>query len=561
MGASELSGDGQESERTVRAPPLHFLVLALRERFSGTVHAVVEGEDQENLVLFHKGAPAKVRLARPVLTLESVLARMGAAASIDLADCAREAMESGLMLGSMLVVRGIVTAQQLEDALRVQVQEKVAYLLGLSNRMHFRMRPGVNLLEEYGGPETTAIEPVGMLLYGARLAASVDVVDAHVAQLAGLRLTLRHDAQAGRLRTQGDEEAVVRLLGEGAHTVGSLVDHGLDGRAIKNVVFTLSSAQFLARADDSPTSAVGVSARASSTAVRSTISSPNIRAQSSPSLGTPSLRSMPSSPGMRIPESGGRAASLPPGASMPPQSGRTVSHPPRDRSSLRPEVRQSRLSKDELTSKRPHPSLPSLPSASQATIPPSTPHTTGLRPRDSQPDSDPVPRSTPPAPRSAPFGPGAPSRRVPTAAESFDQASHSLRLHDLERADRHIKEALAQEPHNPDYKATQAYINATKGAAPGSPPWSEGVALLGKLIANNADCELAYYYRARLYKSVRKMDEAYADFEMCVSLNPANLHAADELKARSGNARSNLKRKTPDAKQSGMLSWLKKNKT
>lgn len=234
-----------QSEQAFRGPPLHLLVFAYQHRLSGTVTVETES-GQQHQVYFDQGAPAKVLLADPVLTLDSIILRMGSVPPEDLVSSARVAYEQGKLLGRMLVSRGLITEETLAAALRWQIQEKIAHLMGLSDRTHYRVQPGENHLASYGGVDLTAIDPLVMIMVAARLPTSSGVLDKNANELRGLLLGIVGEAPLDRLYPTPDEQQVLDLLrGDELHSVDSLISAGANERAVKTVLFTLSSAELI----------------------------------------------------------------------------------------------------------------------------------------------------------------------------------------------------------------------------------------------------------------------------------------------------------------------------
>jgi hypothetical protein len=227
-----------------RGPPLHLLVFAFQHQITGTVTIDTES-GQRHQIYFHEGAPAKVLLADNILKLDSILLRMGTVSNEALIEAARVAYEEGKLLGRMLVARGLITEDTLAAGLRWQVQEKVSHLMKVSDRTLYTVQRGQNHLASYGGVDITAIDPLVMIMVAARLPECSTVLDRNANELRGLLLGVPEGASLDRLFPTEEEQRVVDLLLAQPHSVDSLIDAGADEKAVKVILFGLSTAQLI----------------------------------------------------------------------------------------------------------------------------------------------------------------------------------------------------------------------------------------------------------------------------------------------------------------------------
>jgi hypothetical protein len=550
------------SDHAFRGPPLHLLVYALREQLTGTV-AVETMSGEEHLVYFHEGAPAKVLLAQPLLALDSIIVRMGAVDAADLVESVRIAYEHGMLLGRILVSRSLISERTLEEALRWQVQEKVSHLLELSDRTRYQVFRDQNQLEGYGGNEITPVDPLCMLLHAARLDASVPAVDRQIAVLRDMTLALAEDAPIERLCAVGEELQALALLASGPQTYESLVAHGITERAVKSVLFALSSAELIEDAgedDEVPPAADWAST-------------------------SDELAVLPPWP----PEPGGGASEPPPwsdthGVMHGGSANAPVSSWPPHAAEGPPSSREGAISRSPASERRVE--APAF--VSYAAPPPlGTAITTFELDDDRAPVSSRSGRVIEPARpglaeslRQRFFG-GSSNDEPPAAAgdeegahswcmadfdrcnaaEAFGIAEEALKVHDFERAFAAISQAAAKEPSNTTYRAMQAYVSARKKGTPPSgreaTHFAPELAVLTDIIVREPNFELPVYFRARLFKQARNFKRAIEDFEMCTLLNPSNVDAAREVREYE-SAKERRRDSQPSAPSSkrGFFDWF-----
>ncbi|MEQ9320491.1 MAG: tetratricopeptide repeat protein [Polyangiaceae bacterium] len=127
-------------------------------------------------------------------------------------------------------------------------------------------------------------------------------------------------------------------------------------------------------------------------------------------------------------------------------------------------------------------------------------------------------------------------RRPPaSASEAFDEARRALQHLNVARAVELAELAVAAEPTHPDYQALLAFARAEAKGEPAfgdDTHYADELAMLNQICSNAPRPALAHYYRARLYKRMRRRAEARADFARALELDPSNVDAARELQLR-----------------------------
>ncbi len=148
--------------------------------------------------------------------------------------------------------------------------------------------------------------------------------------------------------------------------------------------------------------------------------------------------------------------------------------------------------------------------------------------------------------------------------DAFAIAEESLKILNYAKAEAAAAKAVSEDSDNATYRATHAWI-ASKRL--GSPPlgqenewYADQIAVLTDVVINEPNFELAYYYRARIFKSAKKMKKAMEDFEMCTMLNPGNVDAQRELKEYKVLKAKQRRRRALDGPQEnekkGFLDWV-----
>ncbi|MCA9621262.1 MAG: hypothetical protein KC731_19705, partial [Myxococcales bacterium] len=230
------------SKSPFRGPPLHLLVFAYRNRLTGSV--VIDDARREHIVHFMDGAPAKVVTDEHIAPLLDVLERMG------LLDAATADLERGTSVspedGMALVDRGLLDVEALRGARRFQVMRRLEHVLHRPATSRYFVHEGEDRAEKEGHLEAAAVDPLAVIMQGARLLGSREVVDANVAAFEGLKLCLRQPTKHQRLRLDRLEEAVVEAMML-PHRIQDLVSMGHDEVTVRRVVFGLMIAKSLAR--------------------------------------------------------------------------------------------------------------------------------------------------------------------------------------------------------------------------------------------------------------------------------------------------------------------------
>jgi tetratricopeptide (TPR) repeat protein len=220
-----------------RTPLLHALVYVVDRGLTGTLE-LCEADGSASQVYFDGGVPSKVRAA--VAPLDRVLAEMGLVARARLEQSRVESAELGVLHGEYLVGQGLIDADSLARALRWQMVRKVGYLMRLpaSTRFNFYAE---NLMADYGAPELVPVEPLALILSGARLRGADGIVERTLAKLGDERLKLHPEAPIARFEPTVEEKRVIDVIRLSQPTLAELCATRVAPLAVtRTVVYALA---------------------------------------------------------------------------------------------------------------------------------------------------------------------------------------------------------------------------------------------------------------------------------------------------------------------------------
>jgi tetratricopeptide (TPR) repeat protein len=477
------------AEGSLAQTPLpHLLIYALDRRLTGTA-VFYEDHGAEHAIYFVDGAPAKVRTADPVWALDEVLREMQVVPDDVLDVSVTEVCDTGELHGAYLLREGHLDELTLMAALQLQVLSKVTYLLGLeAQTTRYAYFDGVNMLEDYGGPEDTPVEPLLIVMRGVRLSSGSQQVHKALARLGTQPLRLRNDADLGRLELEAEEQRVVDLL-----RVKRMTLHELLARRVspERVALLTVYALLITR-----------------------------------SLRLASQQNAPVGHGRPVIEQHWLAATL-----RARRAAATAAPPPPALPPLLDEPETDEGAFDGLDDPEPQPFTPP-----PRTPPPRTPPPHSPAPRTPAPRT-PAPRTPPPR-----TPPPEPARDGASPAQLARRAQLMLVKGAFERAEALAREAFEAEPELAERRALYAWCQAQVLGDP--PPSDQGfpsshyvkqIQMLDDVIEEDPDYARAIFFRAQLLKRSGHTERALVDYQRVVELDPRNAEAAEEVERLSGS--------------------------
>ncbi len=195
-----------------KTPFPHLLVYALERRLSGTFALSKDGAPLASMVVF-SGCPAKVHTTVAIHPLGMVLAELGMITQEQLQASLEGGSGDPQLQGQILIEMGAINGDQLDSALRLQVERKVEHLFALSGETMFAYYDGVDLVPGVGGP-LTPIDPFPVMWRGVRHTPPWEHVDATLQRISGALIRPSGIAQFERFGFGPQELKAVERLKE-----------------------------------------------------------------------------------------------------------------------------------------------------------------------------------------------------------------------------------------------------------------------------------------------------------------------------------------------------------
>ncbi len=547
-----------------KTPAVHLFVYVYERELSGSLVLSTPDGDTTTIALT-QGWPSRVKLEPADVFLSTVLEDQGFAEEHRLAATYQLAQRQRRRHGEVLVEHGDITEEQLQQALRVQLERKAGRVFFMSEATTFGYYAGVDLLADYGGPEAP-LDPLSLVWNGVRQRPPWEHVNAALNRLASASMRLAVHAAPERFAFRPAELAVVQGLAERPARLADLIgSRTLGPSAMQTLVYCL----LITKQVDLTEAAMPAGATPSPPSVRP--APPSMR----PS--PPSMRPSPSAspPSVRpVGAEGAARASMAPGsvrgASMPPAPGsvRGTSMPPAPESSP-PSSRGGSLSPGEelwmkeilaraksiltedyfqmlgiersadasavdrayLTlAKKWHPDRVPLKlervkgECTRVFAHISEAHQTLM---------DPKRRDQYVAVLKDGGGTPEAQKQVQSALEAithFQKAEVFFKIRDYAQAESFARKALTADPGQSEYIAFVAWIEAMKPENQPVEPTRRFIETLGEAIKLNPNSERAYFYRGMLNKRVDQHAAAIKDFKRVAEINPNHVDAAREVR-------------------------------
>ncbi len=201
-------------------PFAHLLVYCLDREMTGTL--VLQGGSGRHAIYIESGVPAKASSCEPGALLGQVLVDIGAVDEPMVRRALETARRQKVPLGEALVGDGVLDRPTLRDGLRVQLRRRVAQLARLPADTAFAFYEHFNLLSSWGGPETTPVEPLALVLGAVRAQPDPERWAAVLGPLRGRPLRLHPATDAARFHPSERDKALLQALRAGGATVEGL---------------------------------------------------------------------------------------------------------------------------------------------------------------------------------------------------------------------------------------------------------------------------------------------------------------------------------------------------
>jgi hypothetical protein len=554
-------------------PLPHVLVYMLDHQLSGTVVLYPPGQ-AENAIVFLNGVPAKVKLGLPGYFLGEYLTESGALRPDQLNDAVRAAKQDGTLMGEFLVRRGAVSRGVLQDALERQLVQRVAFLANLAPRTEYSYFADRNLLGEWGSDDLVKIGALNAVLAAVRIWKDRARVAATLSRLGNHQLVMHERVDLAALHLTPQESSVLDALITRQPTYAVLNSLQLgDPEVAASLVYSLAVTRQFAfpgqvKAPMAPRTSLAPSVNPAPAPPRRA-PAPASSSQMSARPGAPAARVVKRNPASG-PERAAPATAFPTertagtaataGAARPGMI-TPVSPQARVPMAARPNTAASPRAP------RVEPRTPEVPLAASAA--PSSPPASSSAPSNSRDRFDrservveridradhvepmrtviastsglPAALGGTAGPSSLPPPSASGSVRSPSArggsavaaadAEAamghFRTAETQLQRGDLNGALAAAERAVAADPSQSEYAALRAW---TAALARGTPQVNASIAMLDEILSHEPKSERALLYRGKLYKRANQPDQALADLERLLALNPKHREANGEVR-------------------------------
>ncbi|HEU4411222.1 MAG TPA: DnaJ domain-containing protein [Polyangiaceae bacterium] len=203
-----------------RTPFTHLLVYCLDRELTGTL--VLQSARGRHALFVQAGVPAKASSCEPGALLGQVLVEIGAVTEPMLKRAIEIGKRQKVPLGEVLVRDGVLERVTLRDALRVQLRRRVVQLARLPGDTAFAFYQDVNLLQGWGAPETTPVEPLAAVLGAVRAQPDPERWAATLEPMQGKPLRLHPMTDPGRFSPSERDRGVMQALRRGGVTIAAL---------------------------------------------------------------------------------------------------------------------------------------------------------------------------------------------------------------------------------------------------------------------------------------------------------------------------------------------------
>jgi curved DNA-binding protein CbpA len=574
-----------------KTPLVHLLVYILDQRLTGTA-TFFPPDGLSHDVYFEQGVASKIRTGAMIWPLDRVLVNMRLVDETRLVEALVEISKTKMLLGRHLVARGLVSRDDVIEALRVQLVHKLVSLCDLPAETKYAFYKDANLIKHYGGPELLGSAPLATIMAAVRASPPNPVAEATLARIAHVPLGFVPNTDLGPFELSREESAVCDLLRVKRMRRAELVSAGAAPElVVRRVIYALIITRYIelggahkppvaftppARRTDRP------SERASDTGHASIpgVVNPDVAP-------VPQPPPTPASPLPRPPQSPSAAAPARPAAA----AGRVpaaVARGPVDIGARRTEIQIRAAAIDDETyfevlgigraastdearnayfalAKRWHPDR-------------TPPELTEMKPLiatvfakigeayatlgDGDKRAAYLKSLEGPGPAQAAAEEKQVERAVNAALE-FQKAEALLKKNDLAGAERHVRVASDADPGQPEYLTLLAWVMALrrgdpKDLTPGtvSHHYDDIIKMFDEVLRGDPRYERALFYRGTLLKRSGKADKAIRDFRLCVELNERNIDALREVRLWE------MRRREAKAEQSGQSGlfgkWFKR---
>ncbi len=520
-----------------KTPFSQVLVYVLERGLTGTIE-VIAPNDMRATLLMIDGQPAKARTSEPVAYLGNVLHALGYISDEQLNSSLAAMARDRRLHGEILKAMGAIDQVQLEEALRVQLIQKLEHLFTWPPETRFAYYDGFDALHTYGADDLVQLDPLPLVWAAIRQEPPWEHVHATLTRIGNGAMRLAADADIARFEFLKDERTAVEMLRERAMRVHELTACKIVGAATTQLLayclLITKQVELVAATDAAPLGSQRV-ARV------------QLQQVAKGAGGVVEERAVPSRPDSRV------ASPLP--SKLSDSSGPRSSRP-----SLAPmhDLRKKEILSRAATIKSENyfemlgvertASIEDVQAAylqlakiwHPDRLPPfltdvKEPCATVFAHLSEAHQTLTDPKLRDQYMKLLKEGGATPEDQaqiaaVLEAATNFQKAEICLRRQDFAQAEALCKRAHEAEPRQPEYLALLSWLESMKPENQAPKGTLECIAKLDQVLQWNDRCERAYFYRGMLHKRLHNTAAAVRDFRKAVDLNPRNIDAAREVR-------------------------------
>jgi tetratricopeptide (TPR) repeat protein len=514
-----------------KTPMVHLLVYLADRRLTGSISFFppCPTGPAEDVIHFLDGAPAKVRTAVPIAHLGEVLVDLGLLTEEARSTSLEAATSAGELHGNYLVRTGMIDRTALFMGLRAQAKRKTAHIFSAPTETKYSFFEGTNLLEDWGGPELSPLDPLDEIWLAASAPCNARLIDATLARLGSTMLKLHPSSPVERFGFGPKELRVVKRIRAAPATLSDVIASQVaPDSTVRLVVYVLLVTRHLDHGSSAGPVALDW-----------------VPVSFSHGSRAPASASVPAAPAKSVAPQITKAAADTVSASghtplSPALAARREAIVERAKAIDNEDyfqmldVRRDATDRDIQTSFLTFAKVwhsDRLPAelddvreqATKVFARTNTAFETLSKPERRRQYLDTLAGNAPAADDEAEQ-----VQKVLEAAMQYQHAEVFFKKHDLVNAEQCIERACSLDPEQSGYLALNVAIQFKKRSLDASV--DDLVQMLDAVIAKNDRCELAYFTRANMLKRLGETAMAMDDFRIVYALNPGNLDAAREVR-------------------------------
>lgn len=540
------TGVATASGTFAKTPAVHLLVYMQERNLTGSL--LLDAAGSRATISFRDGAPSRARVDPTEHLIGRVFEDLGYLGQEEVRTALADAEKSKRLVGSVLLERSLVSAEQLRMGLAVQLHRRMGRVFSYDDATKFSYYDRVDLLSGYGDPTQPVADPLTLVWMGLRKRPLRVHLEASLTRLSGMPMRFAEEATIERFGFGPQELEIIERVKQRTFTVADFT-----GQEERLVLYGLIiTKQVAIEGVHRPQGSASV---ANQKAVRSAadgLRSPSSVSSGSHKAAAPTRHS-----------SGSMAAQQAPGPvirSSRPNMAAVVAaqHPSRpvlspEHEQLRKEIvgRAASIEKldyfemlgvdktvDNVTlqsafvslAKRWHPDrLPKelehvKAECSKVFTQLTQAHAT-LGDRQKREEYTALLRegtATPEAQRQL--------QVIVDAVKFFQKAEVFLKLRDYVQAEQFGLKAMELDPQQADYITLVGWVQGLKPENQSPEGTKRSIELLSQAIKIQPQHEKAFYYRGMLFKRLDDAASAFRDFKKAASINPNNVDAVREVR-------------------------------